>query len=132
MIAADEGVMPQTREHLAILDLLGVERGVVALTKSDLVDVDWLDLVEAEVEDLIGETTLRGSPVVRCSALTGDGLDELKATLAARLAETEQRRDRERSVPTGFAAREILGRVRASLLRRRDALRRGERPNSRS
>src|SRR3954451_7094808 len=76
VIAADEGVMPQTREHLAILDLLGVERGVVALTKSDLVDKDWLDLVEAEVEDLIGTTTLRGAPIVRCSAVTGDGLDE--------------------------------------------------------
>jgi selenocysteine-specific elongation factor len=96
VIAADEGVMPQTREHLAILDLLGVERGVVALTKSDLVDGDWLDLVAAEVEDLIGETTLRGSPIVRCSAVTGDGLDELKGTLASRLAETEQRRDRGR------------------------------------
>src|SRR3954471_10393858 len=76
VIAADEGVMPQTREHLAILDLLGVDRGVVALTKSDLVDKDWLDLVEAEVEDLINTTTLRGAPIVRCSAVTGDGLNE--------------------------------------------------------
>src|SRR3954463_10540859 len=78
VIAADEGVMPQTREHLAILDLLGVDRGLVALTKSDLVDKDWLDLVEAEVEDLINTTTLRGAPIVRCSAVSGDGLDELR------------------------------------------------------
>src|SRR5438477_5768179 len=87
VIAADEGVMPQTREHLAILDLLGVDRGVVALTKSDLVDKDWLDLVEAEVEDLIGATTLRGAPIVRCSAVTGDGLADLRAVLARQLSE---------------------------------------------
>src|SRR5690349_8654328 len=96
VIAADEGVMPQTREHLAILDLLGVDRGVVALTKSDLVDKDWLDLVEAEVEDLIATTTLRGAPIVRCSAITGDGLDDLRAVLAAKLGETQQRADRGR------------------------------------
>src|SRR3954454_5707444 len=93
VIAADEGIMPQTREHLAILDLLGVDRGVVALTKSDLVDKDWLDLVEAEVEDLIGTTTLKGAPIVRCSAVTGDGLDELRAVLASQLSETQQRSD---------------------------------------
>src|SRR5688572_27071951 len=96
VIASDEGVMPQTREHLAILDLLGVERGVVALTKSDLVDKDWLDLVEAEVEDLIGTTSLRGAPIMRCSAVTGDGLPELRTVLAAQLAETPQRPDRGR------------------------------------
>ena len=96
VIAADEGVMPQTREHLAILDLLAVDRGVVALTKSDLVDKDWLDLVEAEVEDLIGTTTLRGAPIVRCSAVTRDGLDELRAVLARQLSETQQRSDRGR------------------------------------
>src|SRR5688572_27813427 len=70
VVAADEGVMPQTREHLAILDLLGVANGVVALTKCDLVDDDWLDLVEADVSKIVAETALRGSSVVRCSAVT--------------------------------------------------------------
>src|ERR1700692_923166 len=74
VVAADEGVMPQTREHLAILDLLGVHRGVVAMTKCDLVDADWLDLVTADVEDVLQGTTLEGSPVIACSALTRLGL----------------------------------------------------------
>src|SRR5262245_6389052 len=73
-IAADEGVMPQTREHLAILDLLGVERGIAVLTKSDLVDEEWLQLVEADVLELLEGTTLAGSPIVACSAVTRAGL----------------------------------------------------------
>ena len=93
VIAADEGIMPQTREHLAILDLLGVANGVVALTKCDLVDGDWLDLVAAEVEDLISTTSLTGSPLVRCSAVTGEGIDTLRETLAARLADSPGKRD---------------------------------------
>ena len=94
VIAADEGVMPQTREHLAILDLLGVERGVLALTKSDLVDdADLLDLVAAEVEEVVKGTLLAGSPLVRCSARTGAGLDELLRVIEARLAETPPKRD---------------------------------------
>src|SRR5713101_5715888 len=60
VIAADEGVMPQTREHLAILDLLGVERGVVALTKADLVDEEWIELVREEVAEVLEGTTLAG------------------------------------------------------------------------
>jgi len=93
VIAADEGVMPQTREHLAILDLLGIERGVVALTKSDLVDADWLDLVEADVEETLAGTTLAGSPIVRCSATTGDGLEQLTGVIEERLAETAAKKD---------------------------------------
>src|SRR5512142_2669857 len=58
VVAADEGIMPQTREHLAILDLLGVRRGVVALTKADLADDDWLDVVEADIADTLAGTTL--------------------------------------------------------------------------
>ena len=81
VVAADEGIMPQTREHLAILDLLHVTEGVVALTKSDLVESDWLDLVEADVEELLAFTALAGSPIVRCSAVSGAGLDTLQATL---------------------------------------------------
>src|SRR5436190_7903477 len=58
VVAADEGIMPQTREHLAILDLLRVERGVVVITKRDLVEPDWLELVEAEVEETVAGTSL--------------------------------------------------------------------------
>src|SRR6195256_4072830 len=78
LVAADEGVMPQTREHVAILDLLGISTGVVALTKRDLVDDEWLDLVQADVEEFLSATSLKGVPIVACSATTGAGLDTLK------------------------------------------------------
>jgi selenocysteine-specific elongation factor len=93
VIAADEGVMPQTREHLAILDLLGVQRGVLVVTKSDLVEPDFLDLVAADVEDVVKGTTLESSPLVRCSAVTREGLDELLDVIEQRLSETEPKRD---------------------------------------
>jgi len=81
VVAADDGVMPQTREHLAIIDLLGVERGVVALTKADLVDADWVGLVRADVEQLLAGTSLAGAPVVPVSSKSGEGLPELLAAL---------------------------------------------------
>ncbi len=81
VIAADEGVMPQTREHLDICELLGVRRGVVALTKSDLVDQEWLELVAEEVRDELSETFLADARLIPVSAKTGDGLDELKSEL---------------------------------------------------
>jgi selenocysteine-specific elongation factor len=87
VVAADEGVMPQTREHLAILDLLRVPRGIVALTKSDLVDADWLALVREEVAALLAPTTLAGAPLVPVSALTGAGLPELVTGIMAALPE---------------------------------------------
>ncbi len=93
VVAADEGVMPQTREHLAILDLLGVERGVVALTKCDLVDKDWADLVGADIEETLQGTTLAGAPVVACSGVTGEGLDQLVQRLEQELARTQAKRD---------------------------------------
>src|ERR687894_85840 len=68
VVAADEGVMPQTREHLAIIDLLGITSGVVAVTKRDLVDDDWLELVLADVSETLAGTTLAGAPLVACSA----------------------------------------------------------------
>jgi len=77
VVAVDEGVMPQTREHLAILDLLQVPRGVVALTKSDLVDTEWLELVQEEIAELLRSTTLAGASIVAVSAYTGQGLPEL-------------------------------------------------------
>lgn len=94
VVAADEGVMPQTREHLAILDLLNVQRGIIALTKIDLVDDEWLDLVEEDVSKLISASSLGKSPIARVSAKTGDGLDDLVATLQNTLQEIPQRQDR--------------------------------------
>ena len=92
VIAADEGVMPQTREHLDIVNLLGIERGVVALTKTDLVDdEDWLELVTADVLELLEGTTLGEAEVVRVSATRREGLDELLAAVDRVLAETEVR-----------------------------------------
>lgn len=94
VIAADEGVMPQTREHLAILDLLQVEAGVVALTKTDLTpDEEWLALVEEEIRRLLQPTTLREAPIVRVSARTGQGIAELKQALSASLAKRLARPD---------------------------------------
>ncbi len=81
VVAADEGVMPQTREHLAILDLLHVQRGVVALTKADLVDEEWLELVREEVEQRLSATTLAKAPILPVSAYTRQGLPELLRAL---------------------------------------------------
>jgi selenocysteine-specific elongation factor len=88
VVAADEGVMPQTREHLDVLDLLDVRTGIVVLTKIDLVDQDWLRLVRDEVA-----IAAPGWPIVQVSAVTGDGLNELVATLDAVLAEAPARKD---------------------------------------
>ena len=82
VVAADEGVMPQTREHLAILRLLGVHAGVVALTKSDLVDDEWLALVRDDVRSALGDGPLADAEIVAVSAQSGAGLDELRAALA--------------------------------------------------
>jgi selenocysteine-specific elongation factor len=93
VVAADEGVMPQTREHLAILDLLGVRSGVLVLTKADLVDETTLELAADEARAALGGTTLAGSPLVACSAVTGAGLDELRRVLVERLRATPAKRD---------------------------------------
>ena len=91
VVAADEGIMPQTEEHLAILDLLRVKRGVVALTKCDLVEDDWLELVREEIAARLSSTTLAGAPILSVSAYTGAGLPELVATLDQLLEETPGR-----------------------------------------
>ncbi len=82
VVAADEGVMPQTREHLAILSLLGVRAGVVAVTKSDLVDADWSALVCEDVRDTLAGSALETAPIVPVSSVTGAGLDVLRTALA--------------------------------------------------
>ncbi|MCC6613565.1 MAG: selenocysteine-specific translation elongation factor [Anaerolineae bacterium] len=82
VIAADEGIMPQTREHLAILDLLGITRGLVVLTKIDLVDdAEWLTLIESDIYDALSGTALADAPIVRVSAFSGDGIPELVAAI---------------------------------------------------
>jgi selenocysteine-specific elongation factor len=94
VIAADEGVMPQTREHLAILDLLDIRGGIVALTKTDLIsDDDWLGLVEEEIREVLDGTVLASAPIVRVSATKGDGIVELIEILSECLAERPPRTD---------------------------------------
>ncbi len=85
VVAADDGVMPQTREHLAIMDLLGLERGIIALNKIDLADESRLAEVTRDVEALIGNTGLKGAEIVPVSATTGAGLDRLAACIDAAL-----------------------------------------------
>lgn len=92
-VAADESVMPQTREHLQILDLLPVEGLVVALTRSDLVDEELIDLARAEVEDLLAGTRFAGAPIIPVSAQTAMGMDELRGSLAEALEGTAKGRD---------------------------------------
>lgn len=95
VVAADEGVMPQTREHLAILDLLEVPAGVVALTKVDTVGEEgWIELIEADLRDVLAGTCLAAAPIVPVSARTGVGLAQLKQVLADVLAEAPTRRDK--------------------------------------
>ena len=93
VIAADEGVMPQTREHLAILGLLGIERGVIALTKRDLVDDEWAALAKSDAREALRGTPLADAPLVEVSATARTGLDELLATLERVLGEAPPRRD---------------------------------------
>ena len=94
VVAADEGVMPQTREHLAILDILQIQGGVVALTKIDMVDdPDWLDLVEMDLHQTLLGTVLDEVPIVRVSGRTGAGIPELLAAISAALADRPPRAD---------------------------------------
>ena len=93
IVAADESVMPQTREHLAILDILRIRRGLVVITKTDLVDEELVELVQAEVEDTLAGTAFDGCAMVAVSAYTGAGLDDLKAAIDGILDDTETRRD---------------------------------------
>jgi selenocysteine-specific elongation factor len=82
VIAADDGIMPQTKEHLHILKLLGVNNGIIALTKTDLIDDDdWIDLVELEIRDLVTDTFLMDAPIIRTSTESGEGIDTLKNTI---------------------------------------------------
>ena len=85
VVAADEGMMPQTREHLAIIDLLGIRHGLVAVTKIDMVEADWLELATDDIRQEMAGTVMEGAPLLPVSSSTGAGLAELKATLDAML-----------------------------------------------
>lgn len=82
VIAADEGIMPQTREHMDILNLLGIEKSIIVLNKCDLVDEEWMELVEEEVKEELEGTFLEHAPVVKVSAATGEGLEVLIDTIS--------------------------------------------------
>ncbi len=99
VIAADEGVMPQTREHLAILDLLEVRDGLVVLTKVDLVadDPDWLDMVTLDVQDVLAGTALADAPILPVSAKTGQGIEALKTAVTQHLLSLPTRPDNGRT-----------------------------------
>ncbi|HHW91915.1 MAG TPA: selenocysteine-specific translation elongation factor [Firmicutes bacterium] len=94
VVAADEGVMPQTREHLDILNLLGVKKGIVVLTKKDLVEEEWLELVTEEVRETLRGTFLAEAPLFAVSSVTGDGIPQLLAAIDALTQEVEERNTR--------------------------------------
>ena len=77
VIAADEGIMPQTREHMDILNLLGIEKSIIVLNKCDLVDEEWLEMMEEDVREELSGTFLEHAPLIRVSAATGEGLGDL-------------------------------------------------------
>lgn len=91
VIAADEGIMPQTKEHLEICEILRVKRGLVVLSKIDLVEKDWLELVVEEITDFLKGTFMEGAPIVPVSSLTGEGIPELLSTLEVICAEIKER-----------------------------------------
>ncbi|MBD3374778.1 selenocysteine-specific translation elongation factor [candidate division KSB1 bacterium] len=90
VVAADDGVMPQTREHLDILSLLQIPSGILVITKTDLVEPDFTDLVEEELRDLCIESFMSDAPVFRVSAITGEGIEELKTHLLTHLSKNER------------------------------------------
>jgi len=81
VVAADDGIMPQTREHFDILKLLNIEKGIIVITKIDLVDEEWLELVESEINDLVQGSFLEKAPIFKVSSITGEGIDLLKQAI---------------------------------------------------
>ena len=93
VVAADEGIMPQTREHFEILSSLGIDDGIIAVTKTDMVDDEWLEMLLEEVEDYFKGSFLEGKPVIPVSAATGEGISELKAEIIAKCDRENKRRE---------------------------------------
>ena len=96
VVAATEGWKPQSEEHLRILELLGIENGVIALTKVDLVDEEWLELAELEVAEHVAGTFLEGAPMLPISSITGAGMDEMRVALDELIARSSTAADRKR------------------------------------
>ena len=93
VIAADEGVMPQTKEHLEICQLLDVKHGLVVLTKRDMVDDEWIELVKEDVSEYLKGSFLENAPMIEVSSLTGQGIDELVNTLDKIVNEIPEREE---------------------------------------
>ena len=93
VVAADEGIMPQTREHMDILGLLGIEKSILVINKCDLVDEEWLELVEEEIKEELEGTFLEQAPVVKISAATGQGIPELISTIEELTADDVTEKD---------------------------------------
>jgi selenocysteine-specific elongation factor len=91
VIAADEGIMPQTQEHVNILSLLGIPRGIVVLNKIDLVDNEWIELIEEEIREELKDTVFHEAPICRVSSLTGEGIPNLSQTIDRLLAKAESK-----------------------------------------
>ena len=94
VVAADDGVMPQTREHFEILNLLDIPLGIVAINKIDLADKDWLELVELDIGELLQGSFMEDAPILKVSAETGDGVDQLKTTLLELCKKVPDKQDR--------------------------------------
>ena len=94
VVAADDGIMPQTREHFEILNLLDIPLGLVAINKIDLVDDDWLELIELDIGELIHGSFMEKAPIVKVSAETGVGVEHLKATLLELCEKVPEKQDR--------------------------------------
>ncbi len=93
VVAADEGIMPQTREHFEILSSLGIDDGIIAVTKTDMVEEEWLEMLLEEVDDYFRGSFLEGKPVIPVSAATGEGIDRLKAEIIAKCDRENKRRE---------------------------------------
>ena len=91
VIAADEGIMPQTREHLDICNILAIKSGIIVLSKADLVDDEWMELVKSDLLDAVEDTFLKDAPVIAVSATTGSGLDELLSAIEQLLSDIKER-----------------------------------------
>ncbi len=129
VVAADDGVMPQTREHLAILRLLGVSDGIVALTKTDLVEPEWVEMVVEDLRELLAGTFLEAAEIVPVSSVTGEGIDRLRELLEARIAGVGERPDRgalrlpvDRAFSMSGFGTVVTGTVLAGSVRPRDEL----------
>ena len=93
VVAADEGIMPQTREHFEILNSLGIDDGIIAVTKTDMVEEEWLEMLLEEVDDYFKGSFLEGKPVIPVSAVTGEGIEELRAEIIAKCDRENKRRE---------------------------------------